>query len=188
VPSRHVLLSLVFVFLLPGALRADEVALIYGQGPQAGSQQRNRVLGLEYAFYTFERSDRQHLQVGVAYTRLRTNAASFNEMYVVSVFPQLTFYPPATGSLALSMPQGLQQFFYALILGPAYISATALGERRQARHFAFHAQIGTGVVFESRRGHKLIAHVSWRHLSNANLDSPNDGIDVPLVLTFGIRY
>jgi hypothetical protein len=185
---RYCSFSLIVTLVHCTASHADELALFGGAGPQAGSDQRNRVVGFEYSFFTYERSQRQQLQVGVAYARYETNANPSEELHVVSVFPQLTFYPPKTSRLAQAMPKGVLPYFYTRMLGPAYISQSSLGEREQANHFAFHAQIGAGFVFESEKGRQVVAHVSWRHLSNANLFSPNDGIDVPVVLTFGVRF
>ena len=174
--------------LLCGPAQADEFAVFLGSGPQAGSDQRNEVIGFEYSFYTWERSERQQLQVGVAYASYETNAGGNSQLRVLSVFPQLTFYPPKSSRLALAMPNGVLPYFYTRMLGPAYISESSLGERNQANNFAFHAQIGAGFLFTSESGRQVVTHVSWRHLSNANLFSPNDGIDVPFVLTFGVRF
>jgi hypothetical protein len=168
--------------------RADEVLFSVGSGPQRFSDQRNRVGSVDYSFYTWKRSMRQHLQVGVAYTRLTTNASSNSDMYAISVYPQLTFYPPATSKIALAAPSRTTPFFFVRALGPSYISANALGDRQQEKHFAFQAQIGAGVLIEYREGREIHLSVSWKHFSNANLFSDNDGIDVPFVFTFGVRF
>lgn len=167
---------------------ADDFALFYGAGPQPGSEQRNKLAGIEYTFFSYERSSRQQIQVGVSYATWSTSAGSIRTVHAISVYPQLTFYPNRTSRIANAMPEGVLPFFFTRMLGPMYISEKSLGLRNQARHFSFHAQLGVGVLFETKGEAKGFAHFSWRHISNAGLFDPNDGIDVPLVLTVGIRY
>jgi hypothetical protein len=179
------LLILVFAHTSAGA---DDLALFYGAGPQPGSDQRNSLAGVEYTFYSFERSSRQHIQVGVSYATWRTGAGSSHTVHAVSVYPQLTFYSGRTSKIVNAMPEGVLPFFFMRMLGPMYISEKSLGLRNQARHFSFHAQHGAGLLFETKWSAKGFAHFSWRHISNANLFSPNDGIDVPFVVTVGFRH
>jgi len=167
---------------------ADETSLLFGSGPQAGSDQRNQIVGLEYSFYTFERTPQQHLQIGVSIARMQTNLESSRELTAISVYPQLTFYPRESSRIARSMPDRMSPFFFTRMLGPAYISESTLGQRKQANHFAFHAEIGAGFAIRMQGGRSALIRISWRHISNANLSSPNDGIDVPFTISLGVRY
>lgn len=167
---------------------ADEVIVSTGRGAQPGAEQSNRATGIDFVFYTFERSVRQHLEVGVAYTRLSTNAGMDESLYAVSVFPQLTFYPAMTSRIAVSAPPWAQPYFFVRALGPSYISAGRLGDREQADHFSFIAQVGAGVLLDANDAMKVDLSVSWKHFSNANLFRENDGIDVPFVFSAGVRF
>jgi len=186
--ASHMSIACLLVSLSCSPASADDLAVFMGAGPQPGSDQRNNVFGFEYSFFTLKRSDRQHFQLGVAYAQFESNVDPSRKLHSFSIFPQLTFYPPATSKLALAMPDGVQTYFYTRMLGPTYINRTSLGLRNQANHFSFHAQVGAGFLFDLQDGTRGIAHISWRHISNANLFSPNDGIDVPLMITIGIRY
>ena len=166
------------------AARADEVLVNFGGGPQPHSNQRNTTFGIDYSFHRFERSPRQHIEVGVSYTRLSTNAPVNGSLYALSVYPQLTFWPTKTALAARHAPAWAQPFFFVRALGPSYISENALGTRQQAKHFAFQAQIGVGALIKNR----TLLMLSWKHFSNANLFSDNDGIDLPLVLHVGVRF
>ena len=45
-----------------------------------------------------------------------------------------------------------------------------------------------GVSYRLGNDRKLSVSVSWKHFSNANLYSDNDGIDLPVVLNVGVRF
>jgi hypothetical protein len=95
----------VALWALPNTVCADEVFVTAGQGPQPGSDQRNETVGFDYSFYRFERSERQHVTVGVSYTRLTTNAAADGSLYAVSVYPQITLFPSATSRIGARSPR-----------------------------------------------------------------------------------
>jgi hypothetical protein len=173
---------------LPAAARADEVLVTLGQGRQPGAGQRNDTLGVDYSFHRFERSARQQINVGVSYTRLTTNAADNRNLYALSVYPQLTFFPTMTSRIAGRSPRWAEPFFFVRALGPTYISDSTLGSRRQADSFAFQAQVGAGIRLNPGAERRTIVAVSWKHFSNADLYKDNDGIDVPLVFSVGMTF
>jgi lipid A 3-O-deacylase len=177
-------LALSFLIACCAAAHADEVLVNFGGGPQPHSAQHNTTFGFDYSFYRFERSPRQHIEVGASYTRLSTNAPVNGSLYALSVYPQLTFWPAANAVAARHAPSWARPFFFVRALGPSYISENALGTRQQAKHFAFQAQIGVGALIKN----KTLLMISWKHFSNANLFSDNDGIDLPLVLHVGVRF
>jgi hypothetical protein len=178
----------VALWALPNTVCADEVFVTAGQGPQPGSDQRNETVGFDYSFYRFERSERQHVTVGVSYTRLTTNAAADGSLYAVSVYPQITLFPSATSRIAARSPRWARPFFFVRALGPSYISESTLGSRRQAESFAFQAQVGVGVQLNPGADRRGVIAVSWKHFSNADLYRHNDGIDVPLVINVGMAF
>lgn len=193
IETRKFRLALLFSVVintgLPTAICfADEVSVFFGSGAQPGSEQRNTIGGIEYSFYTFARSARQHLQVGVSYSRWHSNSGAPQTLHSISVYPQLTFFPSSSSWVARSIPNRAKAFLFARMLGPTYISEPSLGERKQAGNFSFHAQLGAGLNLETRTGQQTLVTLSWRHLSNARLARPNDGIDVPLVVTLGVRF
>lgn len=180
--------AVAFVALLPSAAYADELLVTAGQGRQPGSDQRNETIGFDYSFYRFERSVRQHVSVGVSYTRLTTNAADYGSLYAVSVYPQITLFPSDTSRIAARSPHWARPFFFVRALAPSYISSGTLGSRRQAESFAFQAQIGVGVQLNPGAERRGVVAVSWKHFSNADLYRYNDGIDVPFVINVGMAF
>ena len=166
---------------------ADELVLSIGGGQQLDSDQENKTIGLDYAFYEFKRSARQTLTVGVSYTYLETNFGSNEDLYAISVYPQLTLLPDATSWVNRHVPDGTTPYFFVRALGPTYISGRRFGEREQSEHFTFQAQVGIGVRFATRSGRESSLSISWKHFSNANLFPDNDGFDLPIVVSFGLR-
>ena len=59
---------------------------------------------------------------------------------------------------------------------------------RQANNFTFQAQFGVGLLILQSNDRETIIAISWEHFSNADLFEDDDGIDLPLVLNFGIRF
>ncbi len=146
-----------------------------GWGPQSNANQKNRTWGGDLLVYEYKKSAKQSLWLCVSYTYLATDLNHHEHMEAYSIFPQYTLYAEHWGKA--------EPYFFLRALGPSYISQTQLGSREQANHFAFQAQVGVGL-----RWHDALVSLSYKHFSNGYLFSPNDGIDVPLVLTLGKRW
>ncbi len=159
-----------------------------GTGEQPGADQDNETTGLDYRFRRFMRSERQYIDVGVSYTYLRTDTATNRSLYAISVYPQVTLVPGKTSRIAAHTPAWAEPYFFVRALAPSYISESALGTRQQSHHFSFQAQVGVGVVLNPGKRRQTVLTVSWKHFSNANLFSDNDGFDVPFVLQIGSRF
>ena len=176
------------LLMIPISGNADELILTYGGGSQEGSSQENRSTGVDFAFYRYERSQRQHLLIGVSYTYMSTDTVENEEIHAFSIYPQLSLFPPADGKFARTFPEWADPYFFVRALGPSYISASQLGEREQANHFAFQAQVGIGLRLDFGQHRKGVMSLSWKHFSNADLFDKNDGLDFPIVLSLGINF
>jgi len=159
---------------------ADELLFSAGGGPQPDSDQRNRTHGIDYSFKKFEKSYRQHIHLGVSYTKVETDADGYKSFHALSIYPQLNLYP--------RQRSWGQPYFFVRALGPSYISSNQLGDRHQDNHFAFQAQVGYAARINWRGKEDLVLMVSWKHFSNANLFSDNDGIDMPFVVNVGLNF
>ena len=180
--------------VLFGSARADELHVNFGGGPQLGSDGRgggsqvNHTAGIDYSFYRKDRSPRSSFIIGVSYTYMGTNSTEFDRIHALTIYPQLSMYPTPESWVHSLVPGDGKPFFYVRALGPSYISANRLGDRRQANHFAFQAQVGVGALYQLKNDRLLSVSLAWKHFSNANLFSEDDGIDLPLVLSFGVRF
>lgn len=170
-----------FVIMACSSAMADELLLSAGAGKQISANQDNELLALDYNFHSIERSARSTLSFGLSYTSLTTNTAIGNDkVEIYSLYPQLTLYPTKDSMQNM--------FFFVRALGPSYLSHNQFGERQQDHHFTFQAQVGIGYEKKIDTQQSMIFQLSWKHFSNANLFSDNDGIDIPLVFTLGIKY
>ncbi|MBB3167454.1 acyloxyacyl hydrolase [Simiduia aestuariiviva] len=122
--------------------------------------------------------DIQTWRLGAGITHLKTDQGEIGELVTISVYPQLT--------LKLPTAQGIKPFFFVRGLGPTYLSARGLGERKQAYFWAFQSQVGVGAYLGDTG--TWTANVSFRHYSNAGTGKPNEGIDTLMVLTLGHRF
>ncbi|MCJ7558360.1 MAG: acyloxyacyl hydrolase [Gammaproteobacteria bacterium] len=152
---------------------ADQLLINGGAGPQPHASQRNQSLGADFTFWSHARSYRQELLVGVGYSYLGTDTVDNSQVSIWSLFPQLNLYAPERS--------GVLPFFFVRALGPSYLNSRKYGEREQAKNFAFQAQVGVGLIFGEEKDWSL--SVSYKHFSNANLFNPNDGFDIPVVIS-----
>jgi lipid A 3-O-deacylase len=67
-------------------------------------------------------------------------------------------------------------------IGATYISKTSVAEKELSTHFQFEDRIGVGFETKSYR-----IGLSYFHYSNADLDQPNEGMDM-IMLTFTYRF
>ncbi|WP_226643711.1 acyloxyacyl hydrolase [Microbulbifer variabilis] len=173
------ILAVISIIFLAQPVSAGEFLLSLGGGPQPDSKQNNKTFGVDYSFKTFEKSYRQHIDIGVSYTEVSTDAEESKHLRAFSIYPQLNLYP--------RQRSWGQPYFFVRALGPSYISSNQLGNRRQDNNFSFQAQVGYGARINWKSKEDLVLMVSWKHFSNANLFDDNDGIDMPFVINFGVK-
>jgi hypothetical protein len=156
-----------------------DVWLYAGGGQQLNAdRQHNRIIGADANLLHHRYSDIQTWSLGVSVARLNANHGEIRELTAISVYPQLALRLPHTKTL--------KPYFFVRALGPTYLSARGLGERKQAYSWAFQSQVGIGAFLSSTEDWTL--NVSLRHYSNANFGNPNDGIDSIMVLALGHRF
>ena len=148
----------------------------------------NSTAGVDYSFYRYDRSARSSWVIGASYTYMSVNSSEFDHIHAISLYPQLSLYPTSGSWVHAVVPGSGEPFFFVRALGPSYISADRLGSRQQSTNFSFQAQIGVGASYQLDNGGQAMFSVSWKHFSNANLYTNNDGIDLPIILNFGVRF
>lgn len=160
---------------------ADEWLVSVGGGNNLNvSGQTNQAIGFDWSFAKWKRSERQEMLFGISATAMKADTDDYDEMYALSFYPQLNLY--------LDRESDIQPFFFVRALGISYLSANQLGKRRQENHFAFQAKVGVGLYLPIEPGKDLILSLAFKHFSNANLFSENDGIDIPFVFDVGMKY
>ena len=181
-PSRLALVCALACFLLLAPVTwADSWSLSLSGGKAPGEDQDNSLVALDYEFARKPRSLRTSLSLGVSYAYMRNNAnVGAGAAHVLSLYPQLTLHPQRA---ALR-----NTWFFVRALGPSYLSDNQFGHLRQSNHVTFLAQVGIGYRMPLDGDNALLWQVSWRHYSNANLFSDNDGIDFPVTLSIGLDF
>jgi hypothetical protein len=170
------------------ALGSDLIGFVnLGGGPQGASEQSHRSLGLDLNVYQHQRTPRQEISIAVGYTYINSNSGGNHVLHAVSVYPQLRLTPVDATQFKRFLPNGAEPYFLVRFLGPSYISERSLGNRMQENHFTFQAGVGVGFQIAGSGGRDRHLTLMWKHFSNANLFDENDGIDVPVVLSFGMR-
>lgn len=180
IPLRFAAMSMLAIgTLCASQARADDLVWLVnaGGGEQSGSEQDNRMAGADLIFFQHRRSERQELVVGVGYTDMRTDAGFNERVQALSVFPQLNLYARGNDSV--------RPMFFVRALGPTWLSSRHLGDREQGSSFAFQAQVGAWLWFGKDKD--WLVSLSYKHFSNAELASPNEAFDVPLLLSLGRR-
>lgn len=71
-------------------------------------------------------------------------------------------------------------------IGGAYMTADHIGRRDLGARWTFQDMIGLGFQFGSREQYDLSYH--FLHYSNASLASPNNGIDVKVLISFVYHF
>ena len=158
----------------------SNILLSLGTGPQPDSSQKNSLLAVDYEFWQLDISSRRRLSIGVSYTGIRTNANRNSSLEAISIYPQLTLFPVSE--------HFEDYYFFVRALGPTYISKNSLGDRNQSKNLTFQAQVGVGRELSLENGRSLLMQISWKHFSNANIFSDNDGIDIPVTFTLGYQF
>ncbi len=167
-------------FFIQAGERKNELLISWGNDVPHIAHQQNSQVALDYNFYEFRRSQRSGISLGMGYTHLWTDAVTDKNIEAFSFYPQLTLWP---------VRQSLHgTYFFVRALGPTYLSDNQLGQRQQAHHFAFQAQVGIGYRKQLVGNNAMLLQLSWKHFSNANLFDDNESIEVPFILSLGFAF
>ena len=170
------------------SILANDLILTLGGGKQPDSNQENKTASLDFNFFEYKRSDRQTINIGMSYTQIKTDFETGKKIQAISIYPQLTLFPSKDSWISKQVLKPTTPYFFVRALGPTYLNNNSLGDREQSRNFAFLAQVGLGVLFKTKSSKENFIFLSWKHFSNANLFSNNDGFDFPVVIGFGLKF
>lgn len=159
----------------PALAEKGELMVGFGYGGQIHAPpQNNAVIDLLYDFCSYNRGNWQ-LSGGVGISWLWDDF-DHDEVLVGSVYPSLRYYLGETERFK----------YYAFITtGFSYMTEPGLGQQVLGGNFAFNDSVGVGTYVGRERLWSVA--FCWRHLSNAGLYTPNEGIDIPFCLLVGRR-
>lgn len=81
-----------------------------------------------------------------------------------------------------SLPLGSVYVDASFGLGPAWISKTLIGEKNKSTHLQFSDEMGVGISDAQKR---IRFSFTYRHVSNADIQKPNNGVNY---LGLGLTY
>ena len=77
--------------------------------------------------------------------------------------------------LAWQLTDGPRPLYVEAGIGGSYLDGTRLGDRRLSTRFQFEDRIGLSWQYSAYSNARLT--LAYVHYSNADIDSPNDGLD-----------
>jgi hypothetical protein len=101
-----------------------------------------------------------------------------DKFFTASVYPVMRF-------MAVRSPKTDFYFEYT-VAGPTYISKRILDNENTGRHFTFYDAMGLGIFTGKKKN--LNAGLRIAHFSNGNIFPNNNGVKVPLTLSFGYAW
>lgn len=169
--KKSALLIAVLLCAAP-ALAFDRISMAVGQANDDIEVQR---LGLQRDFSAHWWSDKV---VGVSgYWELSVNRWSDDEtITALALSPVLTVFPNRVTAVRPYLELGI---------GVALLSDRRIGGRDLSTRFQFEDRIGAGVRFGDAHRHDL--NLRFMHYSNADIEQPNNGLDV-YMLSYGYAF
>lgn len=117
------------------------------------------------------------LDWGVSATYFQSRKGQTN-VFAFSVFPVLRFY--------LLRNKGYDLYTNYSIIGPAFISKKDIDGFNSGPKITYQDTMGFGVFFGKQRKYNLELRIM--HYSNGNIFTRNDGVAIPLQITFGKTF
>lgn len=154
----------------------------YGYGQEVGADYTNTGFFANGIIYRFNKID-QFL--------IFTVNASFGNWYAHRVAPnKLTTFAisPNFRAYFLDPEAHFIRPYIQAAFGPVYLSSRFFGTQKQGSNYAFQTELGAGVEIGNFNKNAIDITVRFIHYCNAGLAKPNDGSDIPLVLTVGYLF
>ncbi len=169
---------LVCLCMICGRVYGDELLVGGGYGEQVGRNgigQDNAVVDILYDFSDVDwRNWRVTLGLGASWL---WNDFDEHEVFIGSLVPTFRYFLAESESM---------DFYVFVSTGFSYMTEPSLGQQLLGGYFAFNDFFGLGAYMGPEQDWSV--NVCWRHISNAGLFDPNEGIDIPFYLMVGHRF
>lgn len=182
--SYSVSLGLLIAFLSLNRAEAwtHEISVGFGWGQEIGANYENNAMVLNGTFYKFNKIDN---------TLFATLDGTLAQL--MSATP--THNTVVTAAISLGFRAYFQnpdfhkiRPYLGISFGPAYLSQTQLGTQRQGAHYDFQSTLGGGIEFAASQTQNLDVSLHLIHYCNAGLARPNEGFDIPFLLSIGYQF
>ena len=113
------LLTAVFLLIcFSTSILANDLILTLGGGKQPDSNQENKTASLDFNFFEYKRSDRQTINIGMSYTQIKTDFETGKKIQAISIYPQLTLFPPENSWFSNQVSKTTIPYFFVRALWP----------------------------------------------------------------------
>lgn len=151
----------------------------YGYGKELNTDYVNKGYFLNLIFYRLPIDSKLDLNLQGSTAFWKAGTATHNKLYTVGL---------GIGFRAYFTRSGWLSPYIAASVSPSYISTKQFGEKRQGSLFAFQDTVGFGFEVGPQGGHKLEISYMFIHYSNAGFSQPNNGYDIPMVISIGYLF
>ena len=159
-----------------------EVSAGYGWGEEFDEDYHNSVFIFGGKFYKFPKIDDTLIAtIDGSIAQLHADTDEYKNIITAAVSLALRAY------FADPDVHKIRPYLTASF-GPAYISDKQFGERQQGSNFLLQSILGGGIEFGLKNQRSIDVNLYLLHYSNAGLASPNEGFDVPFVLSIGYQF
>ena len=159
-----------------------EVSAGYGFGQEPTENYNNNAFVLSGKFYKFPKIDDDLIAtIEGSVSNLHADTAQHNNASMADV---------ALGLRAYFFNPDLHEVspYLGISAGPAYLFDRFLGNQEQGAHIAIQATLEGGVEFKLKHDQGIDLNLHFLHYSNAGMFNPNQGFNVPYVLSIGYQF
>lgn len=159
-----------------------EISAGYGWGKEINEDYQTTAFVLSGKFYKFPKIDN---------TLFATIDGSISQLHAdTSDYSNLTTAALALALRAYFINPELHKIrpYLEISSGPAYLSENQLGKRQQGANFDLQSTLGGGIEFGLKNKRSVDINLHLVHYCNAGLFKPNQGFNVPYVVSIGYQF
>ena len=139
-----------------------------------GVSQAAQTISITYQQTAYRSRKLFSLDWGVSITGFQTVATQTN-VFAFSIFPVIRFY--------VYRPKNFDMYLNYSIIGPTYLTKKNIDNLPTGPKLTYQDFMGIGAFFGKHRKYNF--ELKIMHYSNGNISPQNDGVAIPVMLTFG---
>lgn len=158
------------------------ISIGYGWGNEVEKDYRNQAIVLSGKLYKFPKIDDMLIAtIDGSASWLHADTPSNRNIFTTSVGLGLRAY-------FLNPETHNTRPYLGISSGPAYLSSRRFGEQDQGGHFDLQSTLESGMEFGLKNKRSIDVNLHLVHYCNAGLAHPNQGFNVPFVLSVGYQF
>ncbi len=157
-----------------------EISAGFGGGKEVNQDYNNYAIVINAKLYKFPKIDDTLIAtIDASISNLRSDTDEHNSLYTAAIALDLRAW-------FLNPERYTVKPYLEVSSGPVYLTEHQLGNNSQGSHFAIQSTLGGGFEFGKNHGFDLNFH--FAHYCNAGLADPNQGFDIPLIVSLGYQW